>query len=106
MPTQCIATAGTFTRGWKQRWNALRRLPGVFRIVWDAGAWIVWWGMILRLAGALIPLAMLAVSRRIIDAIVVAVSAHRPAPAGFWGLVALEFSLAILGGILGRAIDF
>src|SRR5437667_9820851 len=106
MPTQSVATLRTFASGWKERWSALKRLPAVFGIVWEAGAWVVVLGVVLRIASALIPLAMLAVSRKIIDAIVGVVSQHGPAPPGFWGLVALEFGLAILGSVLSRSIDF
>src|SRR5438105_1606748 len=106
MPTQSVATVRNFASGWQERWIALKRLPAVFGIVWDAGSWVVLSGVVFRIAAALMPLALLAVSRKIIDAIVAAVSHHTPAPAGFWRLVALQFALAILAAILGRAVDF
>jgi ATP-binding cassette subfamily B protein len=104
MPAQPVTTFRAFASGWVQRWSALKRLPAVLRIVWEAGTWVLMFSAGFRVLGALIPVAMLAVSRRIIDAIVAA--QHGAVPPGFWGLVALEFALAILGGILGRATSF
>jgi ATP-binding cassette, subfamily B, bacterial len=106
MPPESVATVRSFASGWYERWNALKRLPAVFAIVWEAGSWVVVSGVFLRIVTALIPLAMLGVSRSIIDAIVAAVSRSQAVQAGFWGLVALEFALAMLGSILGRTIDF
>ena len=72
--------------------------------MWQAGTWVLALSAVFRIIAALIPVMMLAVSRKIIDAIV---GAQRgPLVPGFWGLVALEFALALLGGILGRAIGF
>jgi ATP-binding cassette subfamily B protein len=94
------------TPGWRERARALRKLPEVARIVWDAGSAVVVTGIALRVIAALIPFAMLAVSRRIIDAIVANVPRGAGVPGGFWWLVALEFALAVLGSLLGRAIDY
>jgi ATP-binding cassette subfamily B protein len=73
--------------------------------VWNCGPTVVGGGALFRLAAALIPLAMLAVSKRILDG----VQAHfggRPLPANFWYLVAAEFGLAVLGSLIGRTIGF
>lgn len=95
-----------FISGWNKRWIALKRLPAVLAIVWEAGATVVLFGVALRIATALIPLAVLAVSRKIIDGIVVSVAQHGALPSGFWLLVTLEFGLAMLGSLLGRATDY
>jgi ATP-binding cassette subfamily B protein len=55
---------------------------------------------------ALLPLAMLAVSRQIIDWIVQHVSHGVAITNEFWWLVALEFGLAVLSGILSRLSDY
>ena len=55
---------------------------------------------------ALIPLAVLAVSRRIIDSIVQVIKNHSPVSPAFWWLVALEFGLALFGTILARLSDY
>jgi ATP-binding cassette subfamily B protein len=55
---------------------------------------------------ALLPVAMLAVTKVIIDAIYGLTSQHRPLPGNFWWLVVLQFGLASLGTLLVRLIDF
>ena len=60
----------------------------------------------LRILAGTIPLAMLAVGKRIIDTVVDHVSLHSPLAREFWWFVALEFAFAALGAALGRAIEF
>jgi ATP-binding cassette subfamily B protein len=96
----------TFWTGWQERLRALSNVPPVLRIVWDSGPTVVASGLIFRVAAALLPLAMLAVSRLIIDSIVAVVSGKQALRANFWWLVALEFALAILAGALGRVVDY
>lgn len=96
----------TFWAGWKERLRALSNVPPVLRIVWDSGPAVVANGLGFRVVAALLPLAMLAVSRWIIDAIVGTVSGRQPLQPNFWWLVALEFALAVLAGALGRAVDY
>jgi ATP-binding cassette, subfamily B, bacterial len=98
--------ARTFASGWLERWSALRRLPAVLGIIWAAGPAVVLSGIGFRIITSLIPVAVLAVSRKIIDAIVASIPHHGALPSGFWGLVALECALAMLGSVLGRVIDY
>lgn len=91
---------------WRERIRALNNLPPLFRMVWESAPLAVAAGLCLRLVTALIPLGMLAVTRYIIDAIVAQRSQHTSLPGSFWWLVVVEFSLACLGTILGRVIDF
>ena len=94
-----------FWSGWRERVRALRNIPPVLKIVWDSGPAVVSGSMGCRIAGALIPIAMLTVSRWIIDG-VVASTKGQPLPWFFWHLVAAEFGLAALGSILGRATGY
>jgi ATP-binding cassette subfamily B protein len=96
----------TFLAAWRDRLKALRNVPPALGIVREAGPRVVAAGVALRIVAALIPIAILAVSRQIIDAIVDVIKNHHPVSASFWWLVALEFSLALLGGILARLIDY
>jgi ATP-binding cassette subfamily B protein len=100
LPSQSLRTA------WGKRLRALRNIPPVLRIVWESGPAVVVSGSVLRVLAALIPLAMLAVTRWIIDAVVAHVANHGPLIPRFWWWVALEFGLASLGAILSRAIDY
>ena len=92
--------------GWRNRVGALRNIPPLFRMVWESAPRAVSASLALRFAAALLPLALLAVTRLIIDAID-AFRAHQvPLPLHFWWWVALEFALAGMGALLGRSLDF
>jgi len=91
---------------WDKRLRALKNIPPVLRVVWESGPFVAASGNVLRIVSAFVPLAMLAVTRLIIDAIVVHVSKHGALRPGFWWLVALEFILAVLGTVLVRSIDY
>jgi ATP-binding cassette subfamily B protein len=63
-------------------------------------------GLLLRLVAALIPFAMLSVSKLIIDTVVATTKGGSPLPSTFWWLVLLEFGLAAAGAVLGRSVWF
>ena len=96
----------SFWGAWDERVSALRNVPPVLKIVWRSGPAVVAAGLVFRIAISLLPLAMLAITRLIVDYIVHAVSSHQPMPRPFWLLVAAEFGLAILIGVLARTIDY
>jgi ATP-binding cassette subfamily B protein len=98
-------TTNSFWAGWRERISALRNVPPLLKIVWQSGPWVVGAGLFCRLVAALIPIAMLAITKQVIDA----VQAHftgRPLPAHFWWLVGAEFGLAAFGAVLGRTIGY
>ena len=101
-------SAATFgvRKTWAKRLRALRNIPPMLRIVWESGPAVVVSGTVLRILSALIPLAMLAVTRLIIDAVVAHVANHLPLAPHFWRLVVLEFVLAGLGAVLTKGIDY
>jgi len=99
------ASPSTFWGGWRERIRALRNVPPLLLIVWRSGPKVVAGGLGCRILGSLVPIAMLWISKQILDA----VQAHfngKPLPENFWWLVAAEFLLAALGAILGRAAGF
>src|SRR5437868_168231 len=97
----------SFWSGWGERLAALHNIPPVLKIVWESCPAVLASGVVLRLLVALLPLALLAVTRLIIDAIVHTVQTPgHSVPPHFWWLVAAEFSLAVLGSLLSRTIDF
>jgi ATP-binding cassette, subfamily B, bacterial len=91
---------------WRERIKALKNIPPVMRIVWQAAPKVVAAGMVLRIVSAVIPAGMLIVTRYVIDAI----ELHRAHGAGlpgyFWWLVGLEFGLACILTLLLRLTDF
>jgi ATP-binding cassette, subfamily B, bacterial len=95
-----------FWSGWRDRLSALRNVPVVLRFVWESGRAVVVFGLVARVLAALLPVALFWVSKLIIDAIVGIVTTHQPAGPKLWWLVAGEFVIALLIGLLGRAIDY
>ena len=93
-------------KDWHDRFHSLKNVPPIFHMVWQAAPGVVAASVSIRLAAALLPLGMLMVTRRIIDAIYVVASQHTQLSAGFWWLVALEFGLACFVIILARLVDF
>jgi ATP-binding cassette subfamily B protein len=75
-------------------------------MVWQSAPKVVASSLFFRMVGALVPLAMLAVTKVIIDSIYSLTSQQKPLPGSFWWLVALEFALASLAMISARVIDF
>ncbi len=98
-------TSRTFWASWQERIHALKNIPPLARIVWQSGPAVVSGNLSFRIAAALVPLAMLAVSKRILDG-VQAHFAAKPLPELFWWWVGAEFVLAALAGVLGRTIGF
>lgn len=96
----------TFCNAWKKRLKTLRNIPPLLLMVWQSGPKIVGSNIFLRILAALIPVAMLAVSRLIVDNVVAVSSHQQPLRSTLWSLVALEFLLAGLSTILCRLIDY
>ena len=101
-----MAEQASFWSGWRERLTALRNVPPVLKIVWESGPGVVTGGLLFRLFASLLPMALLYVTKLIIDSIVNAANTHQPVRRGFWWLVAAEFGLAVLGTILTRIIDY
>ncbi len=91
---------------WSDRLRALRNIPPLFRIVWKSAPRVVASSLFFRVSAALIPVAMLVVTKFIIDSIYQLTSQHKPLPHLFWWLVGLQFALASLATILARLVDF
>jgi ATP-binding cassette, subfamily B, bacterial len=95
-----------FRNAWQERLAALRNVPPVLKIVWESGPAVVSFGLFFRLIAAVLPVALLWITKLIIDRIVHSVSAHQPVNARFWWLVGAEFGVAVFLSILSRGIDF
>src|SRR5579872_5617292 len=96
----------SFAGAWRERLTALRNIPPVLKIVWESGPAVVTGGLVFRLFASLLPMALLYVTKLIIDSIVDVSKFHHPVRHGFWWLVAAEFGLAVLSTILTRIIDY
>jgi len=91
---------------WRSRLKAMRNIPPVLKMVWECGPKTVVASMILRVLLALTPVAILEVSRWLIQAVDDTIRHHTGLPADFWWVVVLEFGLACVAAILSRAVGF
>jgi len=91
---------------WRERFAALRNIPAVLKLVWESGRLVVTLGLVFRVVLALLPIALLWVTKLIIDLIVRSVTTHQPITNHLWWLVAAEFSLAVFSSLLSRTIDY
>jgi ATP-binding cassette subfamily B protein len=95
------------TPRWRERFAALKNIPPVLRMVWEAAPRVIVASITCRVLAALIPLAALAVTRVIVNDIFNLLNHGSTLPQHFWWLVALEFALAgVASGILVRLINF
>jgi ATP-binding cassette subfamily B protein len=96
----------TATHGaWRDRVHALKNVPLVLNIVWQAGRSAVTWGLILRVIQPLVTLAIAYVAAQIVGGVAAAI-VHRPALPHFWWWVGAEIVLALIIGVLGRLMDY
>ena len=95
----------TFWGSWRERIHALGNIPPLLSLVWNSGRGVVAGGAVCRVVAALIPISMLAISKKILDG-VQSHFAGQPLPPAFWYLVAAEFGLAVVGSLIGRATGY
>ncbi|MGB8541658.1 MAG: ABC transporter ATP-binding protein [Candidatus Acidiferrales bacterium] len=91
---------------WSERIRALKNIPPVLRFVWDAAPGIVVSNLGFRVAAALVPLSILAVTRFIVDSVTNHQMRHVPLSHMFWWMVLLEFVLAGVATFMARIIEF
>ena len=88
---------------WRTRLASLRNIRPLLGMVWDTSPPLVSITTAMRLVRALLPLAMLWVSKLILDGVVVWIKRGNGDAAGLRKLVALELGLAVLSDLLARA---
>jgi ATP-binding cassette, subfamily B, bacterial len=101
-----MATQRSFWSSWQERLSALRNTPVVLRIVWESGGTVVTLGVAFRIVVSLMPLAILWVSKLIVDTVVQIVNHHQAIPTRLWYLVAAEFGLAVFASTVSRIVDY
>jgi ATP-binding cassette subfamily B protein len=106
MSNEPIARPESFWGGWRNRLRALRNVPPVLGILWEAGRGAVTANLALRCLGALIPVAALAVGKQIIDIVAAVATNGQPVPQQLWWWVGAEFALAGAGALLARGVDY
>ncbi|MGA2577841.1 MAG: ABC transporter ATP-binding protein [Bryobacteraceae bacterium] len=88
---------------WRTRLASLRNIRPLLGMVWDTSPPLVSITTALRLVRALIPLAMLWISKLILDGVVAWIKHGSGNARALWKLVALELGLAVLSDLLARA---
>src|SRR6516165_8625135 len=91
---------------WRQRALALRNVPPALRIVWQSGRSVVVLGLITRVAASFLPIALLWVTKLIVDSINHPAAPQHALSKRLWELIALEFAIAVAISVLSRVIDF
>src|ERR1022692_1743977 len=90
---------------WGDRLRALKNVPPVLHFVWESGPAVVFWNIAIRVMVAFLPVGIGIIGRFIIDG-VNRIRLHLSLPPHFWWLVGAEMGLAVLTGILSRAVDY
>ena len=90
---------------WQERVRALRHVSSLVRIVWRSGPPVVCGVLMCRLGAALTPIALLAVSKKILDGVQAHYAGHA-LPDHFWAAVGAECALAAFAAIVSRATAF
>ncbi|MGH6885325.1 MAG: ABC transporter ATP-binding protein [Geminicoccales bacterium] len=88
---------------WGERLRALRHLPRLFRLVWSTEPRYVISILFLRLARAVVPLAVLWIGKLIVDEVVAAVTRGDASWERLLFLLGAELLVAVLGEALSRA---
>lgn len=87
---------------WKDRFAALRNLPGFFRMIWQASPALFLGNAAVRLVRASLPALTLYIGKLIIDEVIRLAGQTDADTSWIWTLVAAEFALAVLATALGR----
>src|SRR6185437_11318778 len=90
---------------WRERFQALRNVPPLLRMVWDTSRSLTISTLVLRCVSALFPLATLWVSKLIIDLVVRAIRHQHIERSAIWKLLILELLLAVGADTLGRFVS-
>jgi ATP-binding cassette, subfamily B, bacterial len=98
-----MPASGTRDLSWSDRLGSLRYVRPLVGMVWGTNPPLVLASVFLRLTRALLPAAMLWISKLILDAVVARISRGTGNLRGIWELVAIELGLAIASDILSRA---
>jgi ATP-binding cassette, subfamily B, bacterial len=93
-------------RPWLARLRTLKNLPPIMKLGWKTNPWLITAGLSLRLAAAVVPVAMLWVGKLIIDQIVAGIKHTAVDPHRMWILLAIEFLLAVTANFIWRAVDY
>jgi len=90
----------------KNQLRALKNIPHLGALLWDAGSGLLIAELVCRVLIGLLPIAGLWVGKLIIDSVVSALRHPGSDSSLLWFLLALEFAIGALAAMLGRAIEY
>jgi ATP-binding cassette subfamily B protein len=93
-------------RTWRQRFAALRNVPLIVQLSWQASPALMVTNLAARILGALLPLAGLWLAKLIVDLMVAATTQGVPVSSRIWWLVAAELLIGVGGSVLGKTISY
>ena len=91
---------------WGDRVRALKNVPPVLHFVWESGPAVVFWNIAIRIVVAFLPVGISIIAGPYIINGINQIRFHQALPGYFWWLVAAEAVLAVLIGLLSRAVDY
>ena len=94
--------AGAGPTSWKERLEALRYVPALFRLIWRTHRGYTTAIVALRIARSVVPVATFWVGKLILDSVIAAKSGAAPL-ANVWRYLALELLIVLGAEILARA---
>jgi ATP-binding cassette subfamily B protein len=87
---------------WKERLEALRYVPALFRLIWHTHRGYTTAMIVLRVARSVVPVMTFWVGKLILDAVIAAKAAHGSL-SQVWRYLVLELAIVLTGEILARA---
>ena len=96
----------TYLAGRKNQLRALKNIPQLMALLWDAGNGLVVAELCSRMLMGVLPLAGLWVGKLIVDAVVNTIRHPGADSHGLWLLLAAEFGIGALAAVLGRAVEY
>src|SRR3954466_1642290 len=87
---------------WKERLEALRYLPALFRLIWRTHRGFTSAIVVLRVIRSAVPVTTFWVGKLILDAVIAARASHGPL-SQIWRYLALELVIVLTGEVLARA---
>jgi ATP-binding cassette subfamily B protein len=93
-------------RTWGQRFSALRNVPLIVQLSWQAAPTLLVIDLAARVLGALLPIAGLWLAKLIVDLLVNATTRGVAVSSRIWWLVAAEFLVGGGGAVLGKTISY
>ncbi|GAC1413086.1 MAG: ABC transporter ATP-binding protein [Gemmatimonadaceae bacterium] len=87
---------------WKERLEALRYVPALFRLIWRTHRGYTSAMMVLRVVRSVVPVTTFWVGKLILDSVIAAKAVHGSL-SQVWRYLALELAIVLIGEILARA---